>query len=149
MDVIKNEKICWVWYFLKIAKINSRKRNIPGLSLSQKLFPAKHKKISNSMPHGNNNKKNIKICAHTGQHGILGLGRSRSSRMSTPSLPHSRFVLNYYQRKQESLFLSTNNFVNFEYSGFNMGSGPTSPQEPRYHSEDEESLWPLCRRGSH
>ena len=94
------------------------------------------------MPLGNNNNKNIKICAHTGQHGILGLGRSRSSRMSAPSLSHSRFVLNYYQRKQESLFLSTNNFFNFECSGFNMGSGPTSPQEPRYHSEDEESVWP-------
>ena len=90
------------------------------------------------MPHGNSNNKNIKICAHTGQHDILGLGirRSRSPRMSAPSLPHSRFILIYYQRKQETLFLSTNNLFNFEYSGFNMGSGPTSPQE-LYHSEDE------------
>ena len=70
------------------------------------------------MPHGNNNyNKNIKICAHTGQHGILGLGTSGSPRMSAPSLPFSPFVLNYYQRKQEKLFLSTNNFFNFEYSG--------------------------------
>ena len=30
------------------------------------------------MPHGNNNNKNMKICAHTGQHDILGLGTSRS-----------------------------------------------------------------------
>ena len=86
------------------------------------------------MPHGNNNNKNIKICAHTGLHGILGLGTSRSPRMSAPSLLHSRFVLNCYQGKQWSLFLSTKNFFNFEHSGFNMGSGPTSPQEPLYHT---------------
>ena len=107
-----------------------------------KISSRETQKIVNSVPHGNNNNKNIKKCAHTGQHGILGLGTSRSLRMSAPFLPHSRFVLNYYQRKQESLFLSINNFFNFEYSGFNMGSGPTSPQGPLYHSEHEETLCP-------
>ena len=86
------------------------------------------------MLYGNNNNKNIKICAHTEEHGILGLGTSPSPRMSAPSLPHSRFV-----RKACFFLLTISLILN---SGFNMGSGPTSPQEPLYHSEDEESLCP-------
>ena len=131
---------------LDLVLSENRKNSFPKKKhlsvLIAKISSRETQKITNSVPHGSNNNKNIKICAHTEQHGILGLGTSRSPRMSAPFLPHSRFVLNYYQRKQESLFLSTNNFFNFEYSGFNMGSGPTSPQEPLYHSEDEESLCP-------
>ena len=77
--------------------------------LIAKISSRETQKITNSVPHGNNNNKNIKICAHTGQHGILGLGTSRSSDECT--LPSSLTLrLKYYQRKQESLFLSTNNF---------------------------------------
>ena len=130
---------------LGLVLSENRKNSFPKKKhlsiLIAKISARETQKITNFVPHGNNNNKDIKICAHTGQHGILGLGTSRSPRMSAPFLPHSSFVLNYYQRKQESLFLSTNNFFNFKYSGFNMGSGPTSPQEPLYHSEDEESLF--------
>ena len=58
------------------------------------------------------------------------LETTRSPRMSAPSLPHLRFVLNRNQRKRESLFLSSNNFFNFKYSGFNIASGPVSPSAP-------------------
>ena len=65
------------------------------------------------------------------------------TRLRNVSIPSDECTLpSSLTLRQESLFLSTNNFFNFEYSGFNMGSGPTSPQEPLYHSEDEESLCP-------
>ena len=140
---------------LDLVLSENRKNSFPKKKhlsiLIAKISSRETQKITNSVPHGSNNNKNIKICAHTEQHGILGLGTSRSPRMSAPFLPHSRFVLNCYQRKQESLFLSTNNFFNFEYLVSIWVQDPPRPRSLyiiRKMKRASVLREPLCRRGS-
>ena len=141
---------------LGLVLSENRKNSFPKKKhlsvLIAKISSHETQQITNSVPHGNNNNKNIKICAHTGQHGILGLGTSRSPRMSAPFIPHSRFVLNYYQRKQESLFflptisLILNTVVSIWVQD---PPRPRSLYIIRKMKRVSVLREPLCRRGSH
>ena len=136
--IIKNENICWVCYFLKIAKINSRKRNI-NLSLSQKFVPAKYKK--SSIPCHTVITIIIKICAHTGQHGILRNVSIPSDECTLPSLLTLRLKL--FSKKagiKACFFLQTISLI----LNTVVSIWVQDPDRPRrlYRSEDEESLCP-------